>query len=102
MGEGGEGDVRLEGRNFGTFSEETGSCRRVLSGEALNQTYVLRKLGARWACGGGPGSTETWESVAEMPESTGRGLGKVAEGRRCGSQLEGEESRLTRWPGVGA
>lgn len=67
----------MEGKNFGKFSEETGSCRRVLSGEVFNQTHVLRKLGAQWACGGRPGSTETWESVAEVPEkSTGRGLGK--------------------------
>ena len=52
--------MRLKGGNVGTFSEETGSCRRVLSGAVggggvvvLNQTYVLRKPGAHWAYRGG-------------------------------------------------
>lgn len=31
-GKGEKGDMRLKGGNVGTFSEETGSCRRVLSG----------------------------------------------------------------------
>lgn len=77
-----------------------------MGGEVLNQTYVLRKLGAQLACGGGPGSTETWESVAEVPEkSTGRGLGKWPWWQRdadVGASWKGEGSRLTGWPGVDA
>lgn len=58
------------------------------------------------ACGGGPGSTETWESVAEVPKkSTGRGLGKWPWWQKdadVGASWKGEGSRFTGWPGVDA